>query len=278
MDTDFIDREISARGWEVPAFRVEAFAGKQSKHVIVIPVVNEGERIQRQLRDICALGITSEIDTVVVDGGSTDGSLDPKLLEELNLRALLVKVGPGKLSAQLRCAYAWAILEGYEGIVTIDGNGKDGIEAIPAFVAALVEGYGYVQASRFLKGGRSENTPLGRLLAIRLIHAPILSLAARRWFTDTTQGYRAYSCAYLLDEGTQPFRRIFDRYELLAYLTVRACQLGYRVTEIATSRVYPADEAVPTKISGVKGLFDLLMVVVRTLFRVYHPSLKRGHP
>ena len=146
------------------------------------------------------------------------------------------------------------------------------MDTLPLFARALDEGFGYVQASRFLPGGHAENTPLSRWLAIRLIHAPALSLGAGVWLTDTTQGYRAYSSAYLLDPRTQPFRGVFQRYELLAYLTVRASQIGYKVKEIATSRIYPADEAIPTKISGVRALWDLLMVVMRTLLRTYHPA------
>lgn len=262
---------VVAHGWNVPSFRYEELGARQSRYVIVLPVINEGERIRVQLRDMDNRGITRTIDTVIVDGGSTDGSLDRDFLKKVNLRGLLVKTGPGKLSAQLRCAYAWALDEGYDGIITIDGNGKDGVETVSLFAAALDDGVDYAQASRFLKGGHHENTPLSRLLAIRLIHAPMLSLGARRWLTDTTQGYRAYSRRYLLDDRTQPFRPVFDRYELLAYLTVRASQLGYRVVEIPTSRIYPANEAVPTKISGVKALIDLLAVVSKTLLGRYNP-------
>lgn len=262
---------IAARGWDVPSFRYEPIGPKRSAYAVVIPVINEGERIRTQLRHMDRHGLTGAIDTIVVDGGSTDGSLDPTFLSDVGVRGLLVKTGPGRLSAQLRCAYAWALHEGYSGIITIDGNGKDGVDTIPRFVAALDAGIDYAQASRFIKGGHSENTPLSRLLAIRLIHAPMLSLAARRWFTDTTQGYRAYSSRYLLDERTQPFRSVFDRYELLAYLTVRASQLGYRVTEIPTSRVYPANEAVPTKIAGVRALMDLLRVMFKTMAGKYNP-------
>ena len=61
------------------------------------------------------------------------------------VRAVLTKTGPGKLSAQLRMAYAWCLREGYAGIVTIDGNGKDGVEAVAAMVAKLEEGCDYVQ-------------------------------------------------------------------------------------------------------------------------------------
>ena len=264
-------QSIASRGWSVPAFRYEELGTKRSKYVIVIPVINEGERIRDQLRDMDRQGITKTLDTVVVDGGSTDGSLDQDFLLQVGVRGLLTKTGPGRLSAQLRCAYAWALKEGYDGIITIDGNGKDGVETVPLFAAALDNGVDYAQASRFLAGGNHENTPLLRLLAIRLIHAPVLSLAAKQWLTDTTQGYRAYSRRYLLDERTQPFRDVFDRYELLAYLTVRASQLGYRTIEIPTSRTYPANEAVPTKISGVKALVDLLEVLFRTLNGRYNP-------
>jgi dolichol-phosphate mannosyltransferase len=258
------------RGWAVPAFTALSLRPRSSRYVVVIPVINEGERIRRQLREMAALD--AGLDIVVVDGGSTDGSLDRPFLDSVGLRALLTKTGPGKLSAQLRCAYAWALLEGYEGIITIDGNGKDGVDSLPRFAEALDQGYGYAQASRFRRGGYAQNTPLARLLAIRLIHAPVLSLAARAWLTDTTQGYRAYSAAYLLDPRTQPFREVFARYELLAYLTVRASQLGYRIVEIPTSRIYPADEAIPTKISGIGALADLLRVLFRTLAGAYNPG------
>lgn len=268
--TDF-SAEVARRGWQAPAFELDSFAPRRTRHAILIPVINEGERIRRQLRDMAALRLFDQADIVVVDGGSTDGSLDEAFLRSTGVRALVTKTGPGKLSAQLRCGYAWALIEGYEGIVTIDGNGKDGVDTVPAFLHALDQGYGYVQASRFIRGGHAENTPLSRLLAIRFIHAPMLSLAARRWFTDTTQGYRAYSADYLLDPRVAPFRDVFDRYELLAYLTVRASQLGYRVKELPTSRVYPEGEKIPTKINGLAALVDLMIVVFNTLAGRYAP-------
>src|SRR5690606_12255913 len=124
-----------------------------------------------------------------------------------------------KLSAQLRCAYAFALDQGYEGIVTIDGNDKDDPAPIPQFIAALEQGADFVQASRYLPGGVAENTPKLRDFAIRSIHAPLLSLASGFHWTDTTQGFRAYSRKLLLDERIAPFRDVFMTYELLAYLS-----------------------------------------------------------
>ena len=68
---------------------------------------------------------------------------------------------------------------------------------IPRFLEKLQAGYALVQGSRFVRGGKAINTPPSRYWAVRLIHAPVISLAARHWFTDTTNAYRAYSRAYL---------------------------------------------------------------------------------
>lgn len=255
---------------EIPDYEELALSPKANDYALVIPVINEGERIQRQLGRIMAA--KPHVDVVVADGGSTDGSLDPDFLAQVGVRALLVKKGPGKLGAQLRMAYAWALDEGYKGIVTIDGNGKDGVDAIDLFVRKLEEGYDYVQGSRYVPGGQAINTPLDRKLAGRLIHAPMLSLSGRRRFTDTTNGFRAYSAQYLLDPRVAPFRGIFDRYALLFYLTVRAGQLGYRTIEVPVSRAYPDEGPTPSKIGGFRSKLSHLREVVEVATGRYNPS------
>ena len=156
----------------------------------MVPVINEGERIKRLLIRMAAFKIDKIADIIIVDGGSTDSSLKLEILRKNNVRGLLTKSGPGKLSAQLRCAYAFVIDEGYQGVVTIDGNDKDDPEAIPRFIEALKHGVDFAQGSRFIEGGVAENTPKFRDFAIRFIHAPILSLSSGFKWTDTTQGFR----------------------------------------------------------------------------------------
>jgi dolichol-phosphate mannosyltransferase len=258
---------MSAR--EVPASEITVLAEKRHDYALVIPVINEGERIRRQLTKIAAINAAADI--VIADGGSTDGSLALDVLRAAGCRALLVKTGPGRLSAQLRMAYAWALDQGYRGVITIDGNGKDGVEAIDTFVAALDAGYDYVQGSRYIAGGRAINTPLDRKIAGRLIHAPLLSLAGRHWYTDTTNGFRGYSARYLGDVRVAPFRNVFERYALLFYLTVRAGQLGYRTSEIPVTRAYPEGETTPTKIAGLSGRIDMLKELVAVALGRFNP-------
>lgn len=257
---------------EVPSYRVEAWSGRSYNSCVVIPVINEGDRIERLLKRMKVLGIEKTADVIIVDGGSTDGSLTAALLSETSVAGLLVKTGPGRLSAQLRCAYSFALDQNYQVIVTIDGNDKDDPQPIPDFIKAIESGYDFVQASRFIRGGIEENTPWKRRLAIRWIHAPILSIASGFKWTDTTQGFRAYSRRMLLDPRVAILRKVFVEYELLSYLSYRIPRLGYRCIELPTIRRYPADKAVPTKISSFYGEFSVLMTLLKTCFGYFNPK------
>ncbi len=245
---------------------------KNNKYCLCIPVINEGSRIAEQLKRAYSHNIHQIVDIIICDGGSTDGSLELDMLKQYGVNTLLIKDDTGRLSAQLRMGYLWALERGYDGIITIDGNGKDSIESVPLFIEKLDEGYDFIQGSRFIKGGQAINTPLVRHLAVKFIHAPVISLAAKHWFTDTTNGFRGYSKNYLENPNVQPFRKIFETYELLAYLSVRASQLHLKVCEVPVTRAYPKKGKIPTKISFFKGNITLFKILFETLRGKYNPN------
>lgn len=259
-----------ATAWELPAFDVIPCGERRHDVALCVFVLNEGERIRAQLRAMHDLALP--VDTIVADGGSTDGAVEPSFLAAHSVRTLLVKRGPGALSAQMRMAFAWCLREGYTGIVTIDGNGKDDPRAVPAFVEALRDGADHVQGSRYLPGGRGINTPLARHLGVTLLHAPLISLAARRRYTDTTNGFRAYSRRFLLDDRVRPFRSIFTGYELHYYLAIRAGRLGFVVRELPVTRAYPTVGALPSKIRGWRANVTILRTLWRSVRGVYDPA------
>ena len=261
--------ELQHKQWQVPDFRCLEFNKKRSDVCVCIPVINEGQRIKSLIGRMSHL--VNTVDVLIADGGSTDGSVEEDYLRKSGVCTLLTKEGPGKLSAQLRMAMAYAIEQGYTGIVTIDGNNKDDPEAIPEFLSKLKEGYDFIQGSRYMPGGKGLNTPFIRHMAIKFLHVPLISLSARYRYTDTTCGFRAYNTQFLLDKRIQPFRNVFWSYELLFYLAVCATRLGFRVTEIPTTRSYPANNKIPTKISFVRGNINLLMILLKTLFVGYYP-------
>jgi dolichol-phosphate mannosyltransferase len=261
-------------GWELPAYSRKDYGPRRTRYAVLIPVLNEGERIRRQLESMAS--VAGDADILIVDGGSTDGSLSDAMLEHAGVRTLAVKTGPGRLSAQLRIGLALLMIDGYEGVILIDGNEKDNPEAIPRFIRELDRGYDHIQGSRFLAGGRAINTPRIRLVAVRLIHAPLISLAARFRYTDTTNGFRAYSRRLLLDPRVAPFRAIFTGYELHYYISIRAARLGFRVEEIPVERRYPASGPLPTKISPFRGNLQVMRTLLTAVAGMYNPRSSRG--
>lgn len=255
----------------VPEFECIECMEKSKDYAVLIPIINEGERIIIELKRAYKYKIADYADIVICDGGSTDGCTEETRLRRLGVNALLVKHGEGRQGAQLRMGIWWVLQRGYKGIITIDGNNKDSIEHVPRFIEKLEQGYDFIQGSRFIKGGRAVNTPFIRRISVKYIHAPIISLTAHKKFTDTTNAYRAYSVKYLKDDRVQPLRDIFVTYELLAYLSVRATQIGMKTCEIPVIRAYPKAGAVPTKISFFRGNAELMKILLKNLFGAYAP-------
>lgn len=250
--------------WDFPDFKEKTYFNKQNKYCICVFVINEGEKIQKQLGHMSKF--RRQIDIIVADGGSTDGSLDDATLKSAGVRTLLTKIGKGKLSAQMRMAFAWALNEGYEGVVVVDGNGKDDISAIPNFIELLDQGYDHIQGSRFIPGGQAINTPLARELALHMIHAPLISLASKKRHTDTTNGFRGYSSKLLGDNKIDIFRSIFQTYELHYYLAIESSRRrNFRTAETPVTRAYPARGKTPTKISPIRGNLGILMILARAV-------------
>ncbi len=260
--------------WQVPAFTSTEIRPSLARVCACVFVLNEGPRLTAQLTRMQPY--TDQVDVIVADGGSTDGSTDAAGLATLGVRALLVKHGPGRLSAQMRMAYAFAMRTGYEAVISMDGNNKDDPAAIPLFLEALDRGYDHVQGSRYITGGRGINTPMHRTLGVRLLHAPLISLSAGRLHTDTTNGFRAYSRALLTDPRVAPFRDVFLGYELHYYLAIRASRLGFRMTEVPVTRAYPSSGPTPTKISFVRGNLEVLRTLMAAALHRYDP--RAGEP
>jgi len=101
------------------------------------------------------------------------------------------------------------------------------------------------------------------------LHAPLLSLFSGFKWTDTTQGFRAYSRRVLLDARVAPFRNVFVNYELLAYLSYCIPKLGYKCIELPTVRRYPKG-SIPTKISSVEGNLRVFITLIRVCLGKYN--------
>lgn len=255
--------------WEPPDYKIYEWLPKRTRYCFIVVVWNEGERFKNQLERMRVRAY--EADIIVADRRSIDGSTSPKLLMKNKVRTLLVTDEPGRCTS-IRMAIAYAIRQKYEGVVFVDGNGKDGVDALPYFIKSLDEGYDLIQGSRFIKGGYHKNTPPERYLAIRFVLSPILSFAAGFFFTDPANGFRACSMRYLKDERVQPIRKEFVWDNLQLYLCYRAAKLCFKVKEIPVSRVYPDVGSIPTKVVSFKTKFRNLWEMFLTASGAYNPK------
>jgi dolichol-phosphate mannosyltransferase len=251
-------------------YTVEQFVPKKNDTALVIPVLNEGERIKNQL--ISLRNRNLNVDVIVVDGKSTDGSIQGIDFREMQLTALLTKECSGGLSRQLQIAFKFCNENQYKYVITMDGNNKDDASGIAGIQSLLNSGFDFVQGSRFIAGGVAVNTPKSRLFGVRFIHAPVTSLASRNRITDSTNGFRGHSMSMLCDPRMSIFRDVFETYELVAYIPIRAGKLNYRIKESPVSRSYPAHGATPTKIVGLWANFKLFKILLLAALGAFDPD------
>ena len=161
--------------------------------IAIVPVFNEaakiGEVVARMPREIVD-------EVVVVDDGSTDRSVEVARSFGAEVISMGATLGVG---AALRTGYRYAIERGYDVAVTVAGNNKDAPEEIPLLLEPIGENRAdFVQGSRFLKRGANLGAmPAYRQIATRL-HPVLFSLVARRWVTESTNGFRAVRTRVLI--------------------------------------------------------------------------------
>ena len=83
----------------VPAFDCEEFSPKTKEYCLLIPIINEGNRIKKELEKAHTSNVSDYVDIIICDGGSNDGSTAHDILKSLSVNTLLVKRDTGKQQA-----------------------------------------------------------------------------------------------------------------------------------------------------------------------------------
>lgn len=197
-------------------------SGPDARTIVVIPAFNEEESLPavlHQLRDV-----VPELDIVVVDDGSADGTAEVVRRAGVPCVPLPFNLGIG---GALRAGYRFAADNGYERAVQFDADGQHRADQIALLLAALDDGAHMACGSRFAAGGYEVGR--GRGLAMALLRVGVRLLTGRR-FSDTSSGFRAVQQPLLDVFATEYPVEYMDSVETL----VNACRAGYDVVEVPT--------------------------------------------
>ena len=217
---------------------------------------NEATKIGRVL-DRFTPGLVDRI--AVVNDASTDETAAVSAEKGAVVLSHERRSGAG---AAIRTAIKYAMAEGFDVLVVLAGNDKDRPPEIERLLAPVAEGgFDFVQGSRYMTGGDFGNMPFYRQFATRYVHPLCFSFFVGRRFTDTTNGFRAIRLSMLRDSRIDLDQAWLDQYELEPYLFFKACRLGYKVTEVPVTKIYPPHELGYTKMKPITGWWSILRPV-----------------
>jgi len=153
--------------------------------VAVVPAFDEEAAIGAVVAEIRA--VDPFIDVVVVDDGSTDATADVARAAGAAVVRLPFNLGIG---ATVQTGFRYALEQGYDVAVRLDGDGQHDASELPKLLAALEGGEADVVTGSRFRGDDSYRPPLGRRLGI-IWFAKLVSLLSGQRVTDTTSGFQA---------------------------------------------------------------------------------------
>ena len=196
---------------------------------IVIPAYNEEANIgkclaelQRVVRDIHHI----PYEIIVVNDNSQDGT------EEIVREAmgkdpaihLVTRTPPGGFGRAVRAG-----LDHVQGdvVVICMADLSDDPENVVVYYRKILEGYNCVYGSRFVKGSRTDNYPLVKLIVNRIVNRCIQFLFRTR-FNDLTNAFKAYRTAVIRDCG--PYRA--SHFNITLEMSLSALIRRYEIAQV----------------------------------------------
>jgi glycosyltransferase involved in cell wall biosynthesis len=187
---------------------------------------------------------------LVVDDGSTDGTAAAAERAGAVVERFPTNRGKG---AALRTAFARALADGHDAVLTIDADGQHD----PAYAPALLAALDAADVVVGVRARRRTSMPLHRRVS-NAISSAAISYCAGCSLPDAQSGFRAIRASVL--RSVHP---LGDRYEFETDLLILAARAGFRIAGVPVPTIYGAP-------SHFRALADSRRVVGRIWQRLPH--------
>lgn len=236
------------------------------KSLVIIPTFNEIENIQLMLDTVMSLAPAFNV--LIVDDGSPDGTAkvvkeNQKTHERVHLLERSGKLG---LGTAYIAGFLWALERGYDLIYEMDCDFSHNPNDLVRLREACMNGAGVAVGSRYTRGGKVSNWPVGRILmsyfASVYVNA-ILWLGVR----DSTAGFKCYRREVL--ERIDLSRIQFIGYAFQIEMKYNARQLGFSIEEVPITFI---DRELGTSKMSMNIFREAFLGVLQMRFRKVQPN------
>src|SRR5574341_435104 len=226
--------------------------------LVVVPAFNEAGAIGKVIEGIRATD--PRLPILVVDDGSADDTAAVARHAGAHVVRLPFNLGYG---SALQTGYKYALREGYDCVVQLDGDGQHEPADIPRLLAVLERGDAdVVVGSRFI-GEPTYRPDAARRIGMRLFRLFAFVLTGVR-FTDVTSGFQALDRRALRFFAAERYPADYPDADVLVMLT----RAGFRVVE-APVRMYakPDARSMHAGLRPVYYTFKMLLSMLLTVVR-----------
>ena len=195
---------------------------------VIIPTYNESKAIAGLIDRINKLGLK----VIIIDDGSKDDTV--RIAQDSGALVLRNPVNMGK-GASLIKGYRFAVDQGFEAVISMDGDGQHSCDDIQAFINKAES-----SESGIIVGNRMTMTkqmPLLRILTNRFM-SWIISAVVRQRIPDTQCGFRLVKKDVL-----QKMNLSTSKYETESEVLIQGARLGFRIESIPIKTIYSGQKS-----------------------------------
>ena len=216
---------------------------------VIIPTFNESKTIAGLIQQVQSSGL----EVIVIDDGSSDNTADIAAASKAQVLRNVKNLGKG---AALAKGYNFAVAQGFEAVISMDGDGQHSCDDLSAFMRKAESlGCAIVVGNRM---SSTKQMPALRVATNRFM-SWLISLVAGQSIPDTQCGFRLVK-----KELLEKLNLSTSKYETESEILIQAARLGFKIESVPVRTIYSGQKS---QINPFVDTLRFLRFIIRESFR-----------